>query len=155
MLHRTKLSSNNAKNNEDSEKKAVDSSSPVSHRSPENPAIQPQAKLLTRSTHEAPLMHVWLVQSSISIRKHHSIVNTFKVFPYFPRYSIQSVKKRRATSPEEQSLLLKPNLTSFTVFTSIPRYAVAREIVGTIYTRCTISTWVVCAVIDIYNNNGK
>ena len=68
-----KLSSNNTKNNEDSEKKAVDNSSPVSHRSPENPAIQMQEKLLTRSTHEAPLMHVWLVQSSISIRKHHSI----------------------------------------------------------------------------------
>lgn len=53
-----KLSSNNTKNNEDSEKKTVDNSSPVSHRSPENPAIQLQEKLLTRSTHEAPLMHV-------------------------------------------------------------------------------------------------
>ena len=66
-----------------------------------------------------------------------------------------SVKKRRATLPEENFLLLKPNLTSFTVFTSITRYAAAREIVGIIYTRRTISTGVVSAVIDIYQNNGK
>ena len=67
----------------------------------------------------------------------------------------QSVKKRRAISPEEKCLLLKPNLTNFTMFTSIPRYTIAREIVGTIYTRCTISTGVVSTFIDIYQNNSK
>ena len=67
----------------------------------------------------------------------------------------QSVKKRRAISPEEKCLLLKPNLTSLAMFTSIPRYTIAREIVGTIYTRCTISTGVVSTFIDIYQNNSK
>ena len=67
----------------------------------------------------------------------------------------QSVKKKRATSPEEKILQLKLNLTSFTMFTSIPRYTIAREIVGTIYTHRTISTGVVSAVIDIYQNNGN
>ena len=41
------------------------------------------------------------------------------------------------------------------MFTTIPRYTIAREIVGTIYTRRTISTGVVSAVIDIYQNNDK
>ena len=67
---------------------------PVLHTSLENPAIPLHKNLLKRSTHDAPLAHVWLAHSSIFIKKHNLMVNKFKSFLYFQLYSILSALTR-------------------------------------------------------------
>ena len=68
---------------------------------------------------------------------------------------MQNVKKRRVTSLLGNFKLQKHNLTSFTTFTRIPRYASARKTVRTIYACRTISTSVVIAVVDVFGKNNK
>lgn len=103
--------------------KQIDNSLPVSHRSPVNPAMQLHEQLLTRSTHNAPLAHVWLAQSQMSLKKiSKQLVDLtsvftflqFEVIDYDSRYSMLFV------------------LTCLT--------ACARIVVHTIHTRTTNET---------------
>lgn len=121
--------------------KQIDNFLPVSHRSPVNPAMQLHEQLLTRSTHNAPLAHVWLAQSQMSLKKiSKQLVDITSVFTFL-QFEVIDYDSR-------YSMLLV--LTCLTEISSETKQACARIVVHTIHTGTTNETaYVVHKIVKV------